>query len=211
MNSLGAARSPRARAAAARAAAPARPALTSKIQLHEQRPIIALLRLELVDLVEHAGDRLLRCAAEHAVVEHAAVPAAEEDRRVSGARELAPEAREPMPLAGLAPVESGRMDHKVARIERGRELPQRKLLRRALRPFEQDDRAAAMRDLRQLELGQMLAQRRERTSLDRLLLRVRQSSTSRSTIEREVNANDAARTTARLQPALFWVSSARRP
>ena len=50
----------------------------------------------------------------------------------------------------------------MAGIECGRELLKRRLLASTLRAFEQDDRAAAVRDLRQLQLGQMLAKRGNR-------------------------------------------------
>ena len=50
----------------------------------------------------------------------------------------------------------------MAGIERGRELFQRMLLGGALQAFEQDDRAAAVRDLRQLQLAEMVAQRPKR-------------------------------------------------
>ena len=67
-----------------------------------------------------------------------------------------------MALGGLAPVVRGRMDGVMARVERGGELLQRSLLARALGTFEQDDRAAAVGDLGQLQLAEMLAQRGER-------------------------------------------------
>ena len=67
-----------------------------------------------------------------------------------------------MALGGLAPVVAGAMDRVMAGVEGGRELPQRMLLARAFGPFEQDDRAAAVGDLGQLELAQMLAQRGQR-------------------------------------------------
>ena len=54
------------------------------------------------------------------------------------------------------------MNDEVARVERGRELFQRIFLARAFRSFEQDDRATAVRDLRQLQFAQMIAHRRER-------------------------------------------------
>ena len=50
----------------------------------------------------------------------------------------------------------------MAGVERRGELLQRILLARALGAFEQDDRAAAVGDLRQLQLAEMLAQRGER-------------------------------------------------
>src|SRR5437660_93327 len=47
----------------------------------------------------------------------------------------------------------------MARVESGGELLQRKLLARALWPFKKDDRAAAIGDLRQLQLAELTAQR----------------------------------------------------
>src|SRR5207237_360124 len=46
-----------------------------EVKLDQQGSIIALLRLEFVDLVEYPRDRFFSCPAEHAILEHAAVPA----------------------------------------------------------------------------------------------------------------------------------------
>src|SRR5205085_4150213 len=103
-----------------------------EVELDQQGAVVALLRLELIDLVEHAWDRFLGGPAEHSVVEHAPVPAAEEDRRVAGARQLAPEAGEPVAFAGFASVERGGMDADMAWVECRSKLAQRHLLGRAL-------------------------------------------------------------------------------
>src|SRR5690242_2202993 len=96
------------------------------------------------------------------IVENSAVPAAIEDCRIPGCREELPEARKPMPFGGLAAVVMGAVDHVMTRVERRRELAKRAPLAGAVGPLEQDDRAPAMHDLRQLQLRQMIAQRRER-------------------------------------------------
>ena len=62
-----------------------------------------------------------------------------------------------MPLPRLALVEAGAVHGKMARVERGGELPQCVFLAGAFRTLEQDDRAAPVGDLRQLQLTQMLA------------------------------------------------------
>jgi hypothetical protein len=54
------------------------------------------------------------------------------------------------------------MDDELAWIERRGELLQGEFLAGAFDAFEQDDRAAAVGDLGQLQLGDMLAQRCER-------------------------------------------------
>ena len=58
-----------------------------------------------------------------------------------------------MSLRGFAAVMGNRMDGEVTGVEGGGELLQRLLLARALGAFEQDDRAAAVGDLRQLQLA----------------------------------------------------------
>src|SRR5690242_11027295 len=75
-----------------------------EVEFDEQSPVIALLRLELVDLVEGAGHRLVIGSAENAVVKHAPVPAAEEDGRLTGSGQLTPETPEPMPFGRFAAV-----------------------------------------------------------------------------------------------------------
>ena len=133
-----------------------------EIELHDQGAVIALLGFELVDLIVYAGHRILRGTAEHAVVEHAAVPAAIEDRGLARARQLAPETGQPMAFARLAPVVSGRVNREVTWVECGCDLLQRRFLARAVGPFEQDDGALAERDLRKLQLAELLAQRGKR-------------------------------------------------
>ena len=55
-----------------------------EVELDQQCPVIALLGLELIDLVEHASDQFFGGPAKHPVIESAAVPAVEEDRRSPG-------------------------------------------------------------------------------------------------------------------------------
>src|SRR5205085_8599784 len=83
----------------------------------------------------------------------------EEYRGVAGRRKLAPEARQPVALGGFAAIVARTVDGVMARVEGGGELSQRILLAGALGPFEDDDGTPAMRDLRQLELAPMGAQR----------------------------------------------------
>jgi len=52
-----------------------------------------------------------------------------------------------MPLRSFPAIMGNRMNGEVTRVEGGSELLQRLLLAGALRPFEQDDRAAAVGDL----------------------------------------------------------------
>ena len=54
------------------------------------------------------------------------------------------------------------MSYEMAGIEGSCLLLQRKLLARPFRSFEQDDRAAPMRDLGELKLAQMIPQRAKR-------------------------------------------------
>ena len=70
-----------------------------------------------------------------------------------------------MPFGSLAPIAARAMDGVMTRVERGGELLQRVFLARSLGPFENDHRAPPMNDLRQLELGQMVTQRRKRGAL----------------------------------------------
>ena len=67
-----------------------------------------------------------------------------------------------MSFIGLTPVEGGRIDEEMTRIERGGELLQGQFLSCALRALEKDDGATAMRDLRQLQLCEMFTKRAKR-------------------------------------------------
>src|SRR4029078_1669831 len=66
-----------------------------------------------------------------------------------------------MAFAGFTPIERSRMYHAMTGVEGRDELLQRELFRRPLKPFEQDDRTAAVRDLGTLQLADMVAKRGE--------------------------------------------------
>jgi hypothetical protein len=97
--------------------------------------------------------------AEQTIIEHAAIPAAEKDRGITSLRQLAPEACQPMTVGGLAAIVADAVDREMARVERRGELLERSFLARTRRTFEQNDCASAVRDLGQLQLANMLAQR----------------------------------------------------
>ena len=61
-----------------------------------------------------------------------------------------------MPFTRFSPVVIAYVDHKVTGVERGCEPPQYLLLPRALWALEQDDRTAAVSNLRQLKLAEMV-------------------------------------------------------
>lgn len=61
-----------------------------------------------------------------------------------------------MTFIRLATVVSRRMDKEMARIESGGQLLQDELLCGPLRSFEQDDRTAPVRDLRELQFAKMI-------------------------------------------------------
>ena len=65
-------------------------------------------------------------------------------------------------LIRFAAIERGGINDKVTRIESSCELLQCKLFPRAVRTLEQDDGASAVRDLRQLQLREMLSKRGKR-------------------------------------------------
>src|SRR5689334_6295453 len=128
-----------------------------KVELDDQRAIVSLLRLELVDFIECARCRLVVDPAKNPVIEYAAIPTPEENSGVARLRKTAPEASEPMAVGRVAAIVADFVDRKPARIERRGKLSQRGLLPGSLRSFEQDDRPAAVRNLRHLKLVQMLA------------------------------------------------------
>jgi hypothetical protein len=61
-----------------------------------------------------------------------------------------------MTFIRLATVVSRGMDKEMARIESGGQLLQDELLGGPLRSFEQDDRTASVRDLRELQFAKMI-------------------------------------------------------
>ena len=135
-----------------------------EVELHQQGPVVALLRLELVDLVEHARDRSPRRSGRARGRRARADTSCERrsrccPRSAAGARSAR---ANDLRLASRRSKRS-RMDGEMAGVERGRELLAARIsCPTPSEPFEQDDRAAAVRDLRQLQLGKMLAQRSER-------------------------------------------------
>ena len=128
-----------------------------EVKLHDQRPIVTLLRFELVDLVERASQRGIVDSSEDTVVQHPAIPAAEEDRRRARFGKRAPKAGKPVAFRGLATVEADRMNGEVAGVECRAQVPKHVLLCRSRRSFQQDDRPAAVNDLRQLQLAHFAA------------------------------------------------------
>src|SRR3954451_18046083 len=132
-----------------------------EVELDDECAIVTLLRFEFIDLVERARNRCLVGSPQDAIVEHSSVPAAEEDRSVPGARQLPPEAREPMAFGSFAAIVAHAMHRQVAGVESGDELPQNVLFASPFRTFEKDNRSPTMGDLRQLQLRQLIAERGE--------------------------------------------------
>jgi hypothetical protein len=129
-----------------------------KEQFDDQRAIVPLLRFKLVDLIERARGRLVVDSAQYAVVKHAPVPAAKEDRSLSGRRKLAPKWRQPMTFGGFATLVADAVHRIVTGVECGGELLQRIFFAGAFDPFEKDDRPSAVDELRELQFRDVLAQ-----------------------------------------------------
>jgi hypothetical protein len=66
-----------------------------------------------------------------------------------------------MSFGSFTTVVAHAMHRQVAGVEGGDELPQNVLFASPFRTFEENDRAAAVGDLRQLQLRQLIAQRRK--------------------------------------------------
>ena len=134
-------------------------------ELDDQRAMIALLGLELVDLVVGAGPVLGLAAAERAIVDDLAVPAAIE-KRVQPAGGSVAQYRASQWRSASSPALPRTLwvakcdgSHAAAsRLQGG-------LLAGAFPAFEQDDGTLAMDDLRQLERRQPILQRAQRRSI----------------------------------------------
>ena len=123
-------------------------------QLDEQRAMVALLGFELVDLVAAPCPGLVGQAPECAIVGGLAVPAAVEKHGAASDGQCRPISRHPVTIALLGVAREGGT---VAWVPRRGELAQGSAATGAVEPVEQDHRAAAMDDLRQLKLCQPIA------------------------------------------------------
>ena len=124
-------------------------------QLYDQRAMIALLRFEFVDLVAAAKPGLVGKAAGEPLVRDVSIPAAVEQRTGTCAGQAAPVSGEPVAiLVGGGQAVSG----EGAWIPGAGKAADRAALAARIPTLEQDDCAAAVRDLGELEVRQPIGQ-----------------------------------------------------
>jgi len=131
-------------------------------QFYDRRPVVALPRFEFVDFVVGPAPFGFGGEPFHPLDQHAAVPAAVEHRDLARGGEPAPEAPEIMMRAFGLRRRGDRVDRERARVPLRRQPLDRTALARRVPAFEDDDGAAAMDDVRDLNAGKAILDGGER-------------------------------------------------